>query len=252
MFFPTEGAVVADRYVLVREIGRGGMGSIWQGYDQQLAAPCALKFILQAFANHPELRARFVREARAVASLQSPHLVAIRSVGEHDESLYIAMELLEGETLLQRLDREKRLSPELTLTIIDQVASVLTKAHAAGIVHRDLKPDNIWLWEGSGVFIKVLDFGVAKHLQEGSDALKTATGALVGTPHYMSPEQAEGSSAVDFRTDLWALAVIAVESLTGKRPFDGTGIAELLLKVARLPVPSMSEISPEFARLQPW
>jgi serine/threonine-protein kinase len=128
---------------------------------------------------------------------------------------------------------------------------VLTKAHSAGIVHRDLKPDNLWLWGDGPFFVKVLDFGVAKHVAEDS-MLRTATGALVGTPHYMSPEQAEGAKSVDHRADIWALAVIALECVSGKRPFDGTSLAELLIKVARTAPPTVASVAPGYTRLQPW
>src|SRR5690606_36961326 len=146
MFTPLPGVVVASRYQLVREIGRGGMGCVWEAVDTELRAPCALKFILEQAAASPEMRTRFLREARGVAKLQSPHVVNIRSVGEHDDALFIAMELLQGETLRQRLEREGTLSPQDTLTLVQQVSSVLTLAHEAGVVHRDLKPENIWLW----------------------------------------------------------------------------------------------------------
>lgn len=245
MFVPQAGQVVAQRYELVREIGRGGMGCVWQAIDRELEAPCALKFILEHFAQRSELRTRFMREARAVANLHSPYVVSIRGVGEHGNALYIAMELLHGETLERRLGREGALAPRDVVTVVSQIASVLTTAHAAGIVHRDLKPENIWLWAESDVFVKLLDFGVAKHVLAEKTGLKTATGTLVGTPHYMSPEQAAGDRSVDHRSDIWSLAVIAVECLSGRRPFDSDGLGQLLLQIMQGPIPPLRDLYPQ-------
>lgn len=245
MFEPAPNATVANRYRLVREIGRGGMGAVWEAFDHELDAPCALKFILNQSVRPPEVRARFLREARAVARLQSPHVVNIRSVGEWEGTLYIAMELLAGETLFDRLTRLGTLSRRDTSRIVDQVASVLTLSHAAGIVHRDLKPENIWLWSHGDVFVKVLDFGVAKQVEGDNPLLKTATGMLVGTPYYMSPEQAAGDRQVDHRSDIWSLAIIAAECLGGRRPFQTSGLGQLLASIISGPTPAISELYPQ-------
>lgn len=242
MFEPSPDALVANRYRLVREIGRGGMGAVWEAFDSELDAPCALKFILNQNTKPPEVRARFLREARAVARLQSPHVVNIRSVGEWEGALYIAMELLAGETLFDRLSRVGHLSPRDTSRVVAQVASVLTVSHAVGIVHRDLKPENIWLWSHDDVFVKVLDFGVAKQVFEDNPLLKTATGTLVGTPYYMSPEQAAGDRHVDHRSDVWSLAIIAAECLSGKRPFQTAGLGQLLASIITGPTPKLTEL----------
>lgn len=231
MFIPVADAVVAHRYRLVEEIGRGGMGSVWKAIDLQLDAPCALKFILDQQLKPTVVRRRFLHEARAAARLQSPHVVSVRSVGEWDEALYIAMELLSGETLAQRLRRTKALTPQQTLHVVRQVSSVLTRSHQAGIVHRDLKPENIWLWSGGELFVKVLDFGVAKQLRGGTPVTGTKSGVLVGTPYYMSPEQAAGDRQIDHTSDLWALAVIAIECLSGQRPFASPGLGQLLSNI---------------------
>lgn len=252
MFSPTRGAIVAGRYELEDVIGRGGMGEVWRAHDRDLDSPCAVKFILDHLARDEALRARFVREAKLVARLRSPHAVHILGVGEHEGALYLAMELLEGETLQTRLQRVGRLAPEVTFAIIEQVGQALEKAHEAGIVHRDLKPDNIWLWAEAATFVKVLDFGVAKSLHLPL-TLHTATGSLVGTPHYMSPEQAKGTRDVDHRSDLWALAVITMQCLTGKRPFESQGLGELLIQIATAPVPAVTELAPELPPgLQAW
>lgn len=244
MFEPKPHAVVASRYRLAREIGRGGMGAVWEAFDLELEAPCALKFILNQDTKPAEVRARFLREARAVARLQSPHVVSVRSVGEWEGALYIAMELLVGETLFERLTRTTTLSVRETARLVDQVASVLAIAHAAGIVHRDLKPENIWLWSQGELLVKVLDFGVAKHVLDDGTLLKTATGVLVGTPYYMSPEQAAGDRQVDHRSDLWSLAMIAAESLSGLRPFQGTGLGQVLASIISGAPPDITQLYP--------
>lgn len=245
MFEPAPQALVAQRYSLVREIGRGGMGSVWEAFDHELEAPCALKFIVDQESKPAEVRARFLREARAVAKLQSPHAVSIRGVGECDGALYIAMELLVGETLFARLGRNGRLSALDTARIVEQLGSVLATAHRAGIVHRDLKPENIWLWSEGDPFVKLLDFGVAKLVTDSSTLLKTATGVVVGTPYYMSPEQAAGDRQIDHRSDLWSLAIIAVECLSGKRAFQSTGIGQLFASIINGPTPALAELYPE-------
>jgi eukaryotic-like serine/threonine-protein kinase len=252
VFTPGPGAVVEDRYELTRVIGRGGMGEIWEAHDRQLEGPCAIKFILQHLANDKEVRSRFAREAKAVARLRTPHAVHIFSVGEEQQTPYLAMELLQGETLYTVLERTGRLSQGITLSVIEQIAEALTVAHQHGIVHRDLKPDNVWLCAGSRVFVKVLDFGVAK-VGLGTATLRTATGSLVGTPNYMSPEQARGNRNVDHRSDLWSLAVITIECLTGKRPFESAGLGDLLIQIVSSPVPRLTEFAPELPPgLQHW
>jgi serine/threonine protein kinase len=239
MFIPTSNAVIADRYELIEEIGRGGMGVIWRARQSNLAIDCAIKFIHETCASDPEVRRRFVREARAAASLKSPHSVNILDVDEWQGSLFIAMELLHGETLEQRLTREGRLGPELTLQIFDQLARGLVKAHAAHLVHRDLKPENIFLVDEDPLLVKILDFGIAKQLDIVTGA-QTAVGALVGTPWYMSPEQALGHEHIDYHSDLWSLAVVAFRCLTGTLPFDGEGLGQILINILSEPIPAPS------------
>jgi serine/threonine protein kinase len=252
MFVPRAGAIVGGRFELTQVIGRGGMGEIWEARDTQLDSTCAVKFILQHLAHDSEIRSRFMREAKAIAQMKSPHAVHILSVGAEEQVLYLAMELLHGETLQTRLLRDGPLSQEATLRLVEQVADALERAHAAGIVHRDLKPDNIWLWSGNKLFVKVLDFGVAK-FKMSTVSLHTATGSLVGTPYYMSPEQARGVRELDSRSDLWSLAVIAIECMTGRRPFESEGLGDLLMQIVMGPVPTLKQLAPELpASLQGW
>jgi serine/threonine-protein kinase len=242
-----ENVIVANKFRLARELGRGGMGSVWLAHHEELDIPCAVKFIEGEAVNSPEMRERFSREAKAAAQLRSPHVVQILDQGTWEGTPYIAMELLDGEDLNHRLDRVGRLPHDQLVAILSQVARALTRAHALGIVHRDLKPDNIFLVrDDDRELVKILDFGIAKMnsnaLGNGSG---TRTGSLMGTPFYMSPEQAQGTKAVDSRSDLWAVGVIAYESLTGARPFESSALGDLLLKICAMPIPSILEAAPD-------
>ena len=241
---PAADIVVAERFRLARLLGRGGMGSVWLAQHLGLDIPCAVKFIEGEFAQLPEAQARFEREAKAAASLRSPHVVQILDHGVWQGTPYIAMELLEGEDLGKRLARIGRMAPHDVCTIVTQVTRALTKAHAAGIVHRDLKPDNIYLVRDDDREIaKVLDFGIAKHSSTGLEGGATKTGAMLGTPYYMSPEQAQGIKAVDHRSDLWSLAVIVYQALTARLPFESEALGDLLVKIIVAPIPMPTHVA---------
>src|SRR5579862_6191242 len=197
-----EGLVVANRFRLGQMLGRGGMGSVWRAMHLGLDVPCAVKFIEGELASLPEAQARFEREAKAAAQLRSPNVVQILDHGVCEGTPYIAMELLDGEDLGKRVAKTGTLHPRDLNVIVTQVCRALTKAHAQGIVHRDLKPDNIFLVRDDDREIaKVLDFGIAKAgVAGGVGGSNTRTGAMLGTPYYMSPEQAQGTRAVDFRS----------------------------------------------------
>ena len=241
------GVIVAERFKLERQLGQGGMGSVWLAHHVQLETPCALKFIEGENSNSEELRNRFAREAKAAAQLRSPHVVQILDHGVWDDTPYIAMELLEGEDLGQRLEREKRINPAEAVGILQQVARALSKAHAAGIVHRDLKPDNVYITRDEDrEVVKILDFGIAKF---GPNLVglnsNTKTGSVLGTPYYMSPEQAQGAKDLDHRTDVWSLAVIAFECIVGQRPFDGEALGQVFVKIIASPLPVPSQLAPD-------
>ncbi len=244
-----EGTVVAERFRLVRMLGEGGMGSVWFAHHIGLDIPCAVKFIHAEVASLPEIRARFEREAKAAAQLRSPNVVQVLDYGVSDGIPYIAMEFLEGEDLAHRVKRLQRLPPHEVASVISQVARALVKAHAAGLVHRDLKPENIFLVRDDDREIaKVLDFGIAKSQAPVMGDNATKTGSLLGTPHYMSPEQAQGTKAVDFRSDLWALAVIAYRCVTGRLPFESEALGDLLVQIIVNPVPVPSQVCPGVPR----
>ena len=243
-FQPSAGQVVGGRYELQRELGRGGMGSVWSARNVSLDAPCAIKFMHSELRGKSDLRRRFMREARAAGQLRSPFIVTVFEVGEWNGWPYMAMELLEGETLEARLERDGKLTPELTLQIVTQIARGLAAAHAAGLVHRDLKPENIFLirrdraTDDEDISVKILDFGVAKHV-EATSGVKTAHGALLGTPYYMSPEQVQGDGKIDHRSDVWALGVLTFECLTGRLPFSGTSVGEILIAILQGKIPQI-------------
>jgi serine/threonine-protein kinase len=242
---PAPNLVIAERFRLNSLLGRGGMGSVWHATHLGLDIPCAVKFIEGPHAAMPEAHARFGREAKAAAQLRSPHVVQILDHGVWDGTPYMAMELLEGEDLGKRLARYGRMHAKDVCFIVAQVARALAKAHAAGIVHRDLKPDNIFLVRDDDREIaKVLDFGIAK-ATGAIDGSNTKTGAMLGTPYYMSPEQAQGTKAVDHRSDVWSLGVIVYLALTGQLPFESEALGDLLMKIMVSPMPVPSHVAPD-------
>ena len=238
------GQIVAERYQLRLLLGRGGMGSVWRARSLVDDTVVALKLLNAGDADPRPLAARFMREARAASALTSPHIVRVIDFGVDAAIPFIAMELLEGESLAARLRRVARLTASDTATLISEVASGIAHAHAAGIVHRDLKPDNVFLAiSGDGAVAKVVDFGIAKVIDEpGSGVALTEPNAVLGTPQYMAPEQIQGAS-VDYRADLWSLAVIAFECLTGVRPFRAATFGELSSAVCSKPIPIASAVA---------
>ncbi|MEM6995689.1 MAG: serine/threonine-protein kinase [Myxococcota bacterium] len=246
------GLVLAERYALRRPIGRGGMGAVWEAEHTTLGTPVAVKLMRPEIAATERGRARFLREARAAASLRSPTVVQILDYGVHEEIPYLAMELLEGESLRERLVRKGTLTPGEATAILGPVCRALTRAHAAGIVHRDLKPDNIFIVaDGEGEHVKVLDFGIAKAADDGLD-VQTKSGAMMGTPYYMSPEQARNASDAEPRSDLWSVAVIAYECLVGRRPFDADSLPALSVQILVGEIPRPSQHASVPAPFDAW
>jgi serine/threonine protein kinase len=234
------GRVIGDKYRLVRLLGRGSMGEVWAAHHQTLDEKVALKLLTQtppgeeAMESPEAASARFLFEAQLAARLsrKTRHIVRVTDHGEQDGLPYLVMELLEGETLEAVLLR-KRLDLLEASNIVAQIARALGQAHAEGIAHRDLKPANVFLThdEDGQLVAKLLDFGIARAIhahKRPPGSFSTAQGTVFGTPSYMSPEQARGSRRLDHRCDLWALATIAYEAVTGDLPLDGNDSDELL------------------------
>jgi len=226
------------------------MGSVWEGTHVTLGTHVAVKFIDSEYAESPEARNRFDNEARAAAKLRSKHVVEVYDHGVTDDGRpFIVMEYLRGEPLDKRLDRVQRLPAKETARMLMQVCRALSKAHAAGIVHRDLKPENVFLvWddEDGADVAKVVDFGIAKFTDNQlGNSSATRTGSVLGTPYYMSPEQARGLRSVDYRSDLWSVGVIAYRCIIGTLPFEGEAVGDLLVKLCTAPLPVPSQVAPE-------
>ncbi len=222
--------LVIGNYVIVSELGKGGMGMVYRAEHTKITRTVALKILLPQHSSDPETVQRFFVEARAASSIDHPGIVEIYDFGVHDGRAYLVMELLTGESLGQLLQRGA-LTPHDAGAIAGQIVSVIAAAHARGIVHRDLKPDHIVLEPTEqvpgGLQVKLLDFGIAKMIYEQGSGPKTQTGVMIGTPAYMSPEQCMGKSDLDHRTDLYAIGCILFHALCGRAPFTsehGTGM----------------------------
>jgi len=233
-------------YTLEGEIGRGGMGVVFNARDERLKRQVAVKVLPPDLAFREEIRLRFLREAETAARLSHPHIVPIHSVGEGPDGLvYFVMAYVDGESLGAKLKRRGRLPPDEARRIMLETADALGAAHAFGIIHRDVKPDNILL-EGSRGRVVVTDFGIAKALSSttGSTTL-TATGVAIGTPHYMSPEQAAGDREIDGRSDIYSLGVVAYQMLAGELPFQAPTVPGILMKQITERAPLVTDRRPE-------
>ncbi len=226
-------------YDIVAELGRGGMGVVFKGYEASLHRHVAIKMLSESLANDAQVVERFFREARSMAQLNDPHIVQIYFVGEDQGQPYFAMEFVEGESLSQRLKREEVLAPTEAARILLQVAQGLSTAHDRGVIHRDIKPANLLITQ-RGV-VKVADFGIALASQDYNKKL-TGTGQFVGTPGYLSPEVCLGK-AVDQRSDIFALGIVFFEMLTGKTPFKDESPLGMMLEVVQAEIPDVRQIN---------
>jgi len=238
------------RYELRERIGEGAMAEVWSAHDPSIDRVLAIKLLKQEYRRNPEYAERFLREAKAAGALAHPSIVTIYDVGEADGYPYIAMELLDGETLDQVLAREAKLSDDRVLAIAAQLAGALSYAHLSGVVHRDIKPSNIML-SRDGRSIKILDFGIARVVEAdpahtSSEQLRTQIGQVLGTPRYMSPEQALGQ-VVDGRSDLFSVGVVLYELITGKQAFSGSNAAILALQITQQNPPAIASLEPRCA-----
>jgi tRNA A-37 threonylcarbamoyl transferase component Bud32 len=245
------GTTIAGKYLVKRRIGSGGMGAVYEGEHVEIGKRVAIKVIEHEHARSAELAARFRREARAASAVESEHIVQVFDVGHDDAAgLYMVMELLVGEDLSSRLEKGGgKIAVDEAVTIATQAARALSKAHAAGVVHRDLKPANLFLTtrEDGSVSVKILDFGISKLVRPEHDAKSstiTREGSVMGTPMYMSPEQAQGLS-VDARSDVWSLASVLYEALAGRTAYDARDTYEQMIVqiVTQKPRP-IEEVAP--------
>ncbi|MFZ5897243.1 MAG: protein kinase domain-containing protein [Myxococcota bacterium] len=229
------GDLIDDKYRIVRLIGEGGMGAVYEGENARIHRRVAIKVLHAEVASNGDAVARFEREAQAAGRIGSEHIVEVLDLGTLPSGArYLVMEFMDGDSLSRRIKQQGRLAAHELYPIARQLLDALVAAHGAGIVHRDLKPDNVFLLtsrHGNKDFVKLLDFGISKFADIGSGLSMTRTGVVMGTPYYMAPEQAKGSRELDHRVDLYAVGVVLYEALTGKVPFDAETFNELLFKI---------------------
>lgn len=254
------GATIDNRYRILRRLGEGGMGAVFEAEHTGTRRRVAVKVIHTEKAQKPDMVARFQREARAVGSLDTPHIVQVLDTGTDATSavIYTVMELLRGEDLRQVLARVRRLPPRVAMRLAGQVCVGLAEAHGAGVIHRDIKPANVFLCqkESGEVSVKIVDFGIAKIKADVSaqeDLALTTTGGMIGSPLYMSPEQAMGAKSIDHRSDLWSLGVVLYEALAGRLPHLSETLGSLIVAISTKDAPPLQDLAPwvppEMARL---
>jgi hypothetical protein len=241
------------KYLLGKKLGQGGFGVVFRAHDASLDREVALKFLTEEHSAQPQVLQRFLQEARSAARIAHPGIVTVYECGqlaEANNAAYIAMELLDGESLTTRLARSGRIAPGDAMEIVRQIASALEAAHRAGIIHRDLKPDNVYLVRdpamASGERVKVLDFGIAKLGRAAASSVQTQSMMVFGTPQYMSPEQCRSAANVDARSDVYTLGCILFELVCGKPPFAG-GPGDLIAQHVLVEAPAASSIAPEIS-----
>lgn len=250
----TEGSAVGA-YRLHKLLGEGGMGAVWAASHVGTGQMFALKFMKGLALTMPEMHKRFIREARAASAVRHPCVVKIHEIISDDLGAPVmVMDYLVGESMGSRLERTRPLPLGEFARIFLQVVSAVGTAHAVGIVHRDLKPDNIFLLRDTidGAEVRILDFGIAKLTAVEGDAAQTAgltnTGAMLGTPYYMSPEQVFGDKSIDHRADIWSLGVILFEALSGVKPVNGENLGQILRVITSGQVPTLDRYAPQLPR----
>ena len=242
------GTIIGGKYRLEKQLGEGGMGMVYAATQVGLNRKCAVKLLHESLSKDGQLVARFKREAEVAASIGHPNIVQVTDFGFEGDRVFLVMDLLKGMPLADAIEQQAPLAAERVRFITTQVLSALDAAHERDIVHRDLKPDNIYLTSMSGVadVVKLLDFGIARMTSEQSQKM-TSTGQVLGTPAYMSPEQARGQK-VDRRTDLYSLGVVMYEALSGRMPVDGSNYHELMFNiVGQDPIP-LAELRPDLPK----
>lgn len=238
------GRVIDGKYRLVRKLGEGGMGAVYEARHTRITRTVAVKVLTSAVSENEMASQRFLREAQAASAINHPNIVEIFDFGEDDDgSHYMVMELLQGLSLTEYIRHQGQVPPAHAVSLTIQLLTGLQAAHAMGVIHRDLKPDNIFLvkTQDGRKRLKILDFGISKVAEEMSDGTLTRTGTVMGTPVYMSPEQARGAKDIDSRTDIWAAGVILYQMLCGQQPYRGDSYNEILSKILIDPVPPLHE-----------
>jgi tRNA A-37 threonylcarbamoyl transferase component Bud32 len=247
------GTTLAERYLVTRKVGQGGMGAVYEATHTLIGKRVAVKVLLEKYAQREAIVKRLKQEAQLASSVGNEHIIDITDFGTTDDGrTFVVMEFLEGESLAECLARETTLPEQRILRIVAQAANALVAAHAKGIVHRDIKPENLFLLKRKDQdFVKVVDFGISKSLRASSDEEEpqrlTQTGMVLGTPLYMSPEQARGDDELDHRVDVYALGVIMYEAASGRVPFIGSNYLSVISQVLNETAKPLRELKPELS-----
>ncbi len=247
------GSTLSGKFLINRKVGQGGMGAVYEATHTQLGKRVAVKVLLEKYAQREAIVKRLRQEAQLASSVGNEHIIDITDIGTtEDGRTYVVMEFLEGESLAECLARETKLSEQRILKVISQAASALAAAHAKGVVHRDIKPENLFLLKRKEQdFVKVVDFGISKSLRASSEEEEqprlTQTGMVLGTPLYMSPEQARGDDELDARVDIYALGVIMYEAATGRVPFIGNNYLSVISQVLNETPKPLRELRPDLS-----
>ncbi len=247
------GTTLSGRYLVTRQVGQGGMGAVYEATHTLIGKRVAVKVLLEKYTRREAIVQRLEQEARLASSVNNEHIIDITDFGKtEDGRTFVVMEFLDGESLAEALAREPKLPEQRILRIISQACSALAAAHAKGVVHRDIKPENLFLLKRKDQdFVKVVDFGISKSLRQSAEEEEqprlTQTGMVLGTPLYMSPEQARGDDELDHRVDIYALGVIMYEAAAGRVPFIGNNYLSVISQVLNESPPPLREMRPELS-----